>query len=526
MDLFENTEGRKALRYYQDEAAEACVDNFKKGVPSVMIMATGTGKTVVGSEILRRLDVNTLWLAHRDNLLESAINTIHQQTGYRPHKEKAAEWASSRAKFVCGSVQTMQNSRLERFGKDFFKLGVIDEAHHAVAKTYQNIIKHFGFYNLGLTATPDRADQKELSGVYKAVAYEYPLHKAIKEGFLVPIRGYKVEDFEMDLSQLRVVAGDYQDKDLENIITKYMNPIAASVKEQTGGMKSLLFLPTVESSRLMAEILNKIGVEADYVAGNKDNRKAFYDFKNGNISHLCTCNLVFEGYDEPSIECVIMLRPTGSRTVYAQAVGRGTRLYPGKKELKLVEFTYNSSRLKLVKPFELFSTAGFGERVQDFAEKNLATSSGIDYLEALEYAAEKFYSVDGIVSRLIKPVKGYSFTTFDPVSFGDLLGVDITGEFDITYQGRKLTGRSTDKQREILSRYGIAAGNDIDKAQASALIGTLFDREIIPFKGKADKKQVEILRKFGVEGAEKMMKAQASMLIAEINKKMKTETCF
>lgn len=522
-DLFGlSEEGRKALRYYQEEATAAAVDLYNQQKNSVIICATGTGKTIIGAEIIRRIAKPTLWIAHRENLLDAAIQKIHAQTGIVPHKEKAKYYANRKAEIVCGSVQSMQRDRLKTFSNLHFEYGIVDEAHHAVANTYRNILDYFSFNHTGLTATPDRKDDKHLNDIYDAIAYEYPLHKAIKEGHLVPIKGYKVKDFDIDLSQLRIVAGDFQDRDLEEVISRDVARISESIKEQSEGLKTLCFCPTVESARIMAEAMNAIGVSADYVAGNKNNDKAFYDFHVGNISHLFSVDMVLEGYDEPSIQALVILRPTGSRIVYSQMVGRGTRLHPGKDHIKLIEFTFNSDRLKLVSPFELFSTAGYGEMVQGAAEEAASRSDSIDYMQLLDEANEMMYSVKGILGRLIKPATAYGFTEFNPVAFGDLLGVDITGEFDIHYNGRKLTGRATDKQKDILKRFGVSPKDEVDKAQASLLIGKIFEKEYIPYKGPATVKQKEILRRYGVN-TENMMKAQATVLIEQIRQKSEAQ---
>jgi superfamily II DNA or RNA helicase len=520
MDLDFDLGARAELRKYQQEAYEAACVALDEGSTPLLIMATGTGKTIVFSEVHRSyLDrrEKSLVLAHRDELVNQARDKMKRQTGYMPGKEKANDWADLSDLIVAGSVQSLQRTRLERWPADHFKLITIDEAHHTAAKTYQNIIDRFvssgGACLLGVTATPDRADEKQLGNTFNKIAYEYPLHRAIKEGNLSRIVGLQVKDFNIDLSGLKIVAGDFSDDDLAEALEKYIAPMAASIKEKTEGISTLVFMPNVESSRLMAEALTALGVEADYISGSMeqaDRQRVLYRYSQGHITHLVSCNILLEGYDEPRTSAIAMCRPTGSRTVYTQAVGRGTRLYPGKDKCLLVEFTYNSSRLKLVTAYELFSTAGYGERVQEKAKASAGEE--VDYLLALEQAHESMYNTKNIIQRMT--LKAHGFVEFDPLSVGDLLGIDVTGEFDISYQGRKLTGPATEKQKDLLRRYNIANIDSLDKAQASVLIDTLSKKGFLPMQGIATPGQVQYLRRLGMPIRDEVVtKAQASMMI-------------
>jgi superfamily II DNA or RNA helicase len=523
------------LRPYQQKAVQAVRASMDGNRSVLLILPTGTGKTIVFSEIIRLTQSRanrTLVLAHRDELLDQAIEKIAIQTGRRPSKEKASDFASRTASTVVASVQSLQGTRLLSWPADHFQLLIIDEAHHAVAKTYSKIIDHFSAaYLLGVTATPDRADQKSLGKRFGAIAYEYPLKRAIDEGYLVRIVGRRIRDFDIDLRGLRVVAGDYSDAELSGRLENHILPICSSIREETTGLKTLIFLPTVEACRLFSETLKAQGVKADYVHGGMNSgtrRRTLYDFSIGAIDHLCSCSLLLEGYDEPTIQAIVILRPTTSRALYSQLVGRGTRLSPGKDCLRLIEFTYNSDRLSLVTPYELFATEGFGERVRRIAGNNENVSEDTDYLDALTQAHEQHYSVEGILDRLLtKKTRGksYEFTTFDPFGLSDLLEVDLSGEFDISYEGHKLVGPITEKQAEILSRYGVAHLEMITKAQASVLIDKLFASPWRPLEGPATSKQLYRLRKYGYN-LKGITKAQASMLIDRLEEQRRQNVQF
>jgi len=508
------------LREYQKEAVDSIHQAIEEGHNPLLIMATGTGKTVVFSKVIGDFfhnNKNSLVIAHREELINQAIASIQKETGYVPRKEKARFKASPKARVVVASVPTLQNSRVQKFAPDWFRLMVTDEAHHAVADTYKNIYEYFnGYSHLGVTATPDRADEKRLGKIFTKVAYEYSLPKAINEGHLARLFGKRVQDFDIDLSGLKVVAGDYQESDLAHVVERYVGPIAYNVEKETKDLKTLIFMPNVASSELIAGVLREKGLKAASLSGKQDEntrRDILYRFSKGQITHLASCNILLEGYDEPTIEAIVMLRPTGSRAVYSQAVGRGTRKAPGKDSLLLLEFTYNSSRLPLVSPFELFSTEGFGSQVQRKAANSLQTDVPVDLLAALSNAHDSQYALQNILDRMV--VKDYEFTTFDPFALGDLIGVDLSGEFNISYQGRRLVGGVTPKQAELLRRYGVAQPEQLDKAQASVLISTLFEKNLHPIKGPVTPRQQFFLKKQGID-AKGMTKAQASLLINEL----------
>ena len=505
------------LRGYQKEADEAVVSELISGNNPLLLMATGTGKTVVFATTTKRcveFGMKVLVLAHTEELVDQAIEKIHMITGIYPDKEKAQHKASREAQIVVGSIQTMQGERLKRWPKDHFQLIIIDEAHHAVAESYQNIITYFIKCSLvGATATGDRADDKELGTVFNSIAYEYPLHKAIKEGFLVPIKGLKVKDLDIDLTELRVSGKDYSDKQLGEVMMKYIIPLGNSINKITADKKTMIFMPDVKSSAVMAEQLQRLGLDADYLSGNrkKERGNILYKFKVRQISHLVSCNILLEGFDEPTIEAIVVCRPTSSRPLYCQLVGRGTRLSPGKTHLVLVEFTYNSTRLNLVQSYELFATSEYPEKLRD----SISTPDGqeIDLLATLEAARLEWGKPENLTSRLM--TKEYGFEQFDPFAVAELMDEDISGEFDITYQGRTLSGRITPKQIDILNRFGVN-WSSLDKAQASKLIDTYYKNDYIPMKDTATEGQKYFLTSAGYKYDSHIMKAQASVLISMI----------
>lgn len=502
------------LREYQETARKKVHEEIEKGNNTLLIMATGTGKTHVFSHIEKDYvdqGKRVLSLAHLDPLITQAARKIHDITGIIPHIEQAKQWAEPDHPLIIASVPTLRGDRLKRFPEDNFGLIVTDEAHHGPAKTYQGIYDHFTSPRLGVTATADRVDRKHLGEIYDSVAFEYTIADAIEDKWLVPIKGKRVTGFDIDLSELRISRGDYQDGQLGELIKNYIAPISKSVVEETRDKKTLLFLPTVAASELVAEALKEMGIAADAISGKdsvEEQRRKRLAFRMGKITHLASCNLLLEGYDEPSIEAIVMLRPTTSRALYTQAIGRGTRLHPGKDSLLLVEFTYNSAHHKLVKPFDLMSKRGFEERVRARAEREYG-SDPIDILEALKSASEASHSFQGLLQDAL--VRHFDWVEFDPVAIGEAVGVNINDEFSI-YNDREITHR----QAELLSRYGVKT-EGLTVRQASALIDKFFKNHWLPMKGSVTPAQAMFLKRRGVE-PKGMMKAQASLLINTIKK--------
>ena len=256
---------KQVLYPYQEKAVEAINAEWQKGFKkTLLILPTGCGKTTVFSEIIDQhytQGKKVLMLAHREELLTQAHDRIYSFTGYRPEIDKAEKIADTSSQIVIASVQTLRTKRLERYQRDNFDLVVIDEAHHAIADSYKNIINYFDSKLLGVTATPDRADEKELGDIFQSVAYQYSLVDAIKGCYLANIIGFQIKDFEIDLSELRSATGkDFSDSDLENVIIKYIEPIASGICNPTiKDLKSIVFLPTVKSAAILTKTLNEKG---------------------------------------------------------------------------------------------------------------------------------------------------------------------------------------------------------------------------------------------------------------------------
>ena len=504
-------------RWYQDTAHQRSIDILDAGGHPLILLATGTGKTEVAGMLAATFNSqgkNMLFLAHRGFLLDQADTKISRHAGERPQREQGSMRAIWGYGNITASVQTLKGKRLRDIEPKSIDYIVVDECHRSTSVTYQNIFEHFSnAQRIGLTATGDRPDGKSLCPTFSDIALQYSLSQAIKEGFLSRITGKRVKDFDIDLSGLTVSNGDFSSEDeIGDVIEKYLTPIAENIqKELVNRKKVLLFMPNVHSSKLLSETMQALGMSADYVSGErKDNEFVLAKFKSGQIKYLCSCMLLSEGYDEPAIDCVVMLRPTLSRIFYSQAVGRGTRLSDGKKDLLLLEFTFNSERHQLVTAYELLAD-NFNEEMVNEA-RSRSEDDG-DFLEELEEVERTFYNVSNIVNRSCS--KDYQFDCFNPLDIGALLEVDVNNETEAWFNGTLLTGMITVKQKEILNRYMINT-DGMTKATASELLKKLTKQKIYPAQGLVSDKQLGFLnRLYDRRMPDNLTRAAASILITK-----------
>lgn len=383
------------LRPYQNAARDAILNQWNDGIGrTLLILPTGCGKTIVFAKVIEervRRGGNVLVLAHREELLQQASDKLATATGLMTALEKAeSSSVDSWFNVTVGSVQTLQNAkRLERFAHDHFDTIVVDEAHHAVSSSYRRVLDYFKDARvLGVTATADRGDKRNLGEVFETIAYEYTLVKAIREGYLSPIKALTLP-LSIDLAGVKVQSGDFQAAALGSALDPYLAQIARLMTEHCKNRKTVVFLPLVATSQKMCELLNAAGLTAAEVNGeSKDRAEVLADFHAGRYQVLCNSMLLTEGWDEPAVDCIVCLRPTKVRALYAQIVGRGTRLAPGKKELLLLDFLWQTEKHDLCRPAHLIcQNDDISARVAEIMAETTQADGGGDLLE-LEGMAE------------------------------------------------------------------------------------------------------------------------------------------
>ena len=490
------------LRPYQQEAKDSVFNEWEEGKQkTLLVLPTGCGKTIVFAKITEecvRRGERVLILAHRGELLEQASDKIAKATGLACATEKAEQTCiGSWFRVVVGSVQTlMREKRLSQFTSDYFDTIIIDEAHHAISSSYQNILDHFDVAKvLGVTATPDRGDMKNLGSIFESLAYEYSLPKAIKEGYLKPIKAQTIP-LKLDLSGVGQQAGDFKSSDLGTALDPYLYQIADEMTHYCKNRKTVVFLPLVKTSQKFRDILNEKGFRAAEVNGSSaDREEVLSDFDNDKYNVLCNSMLLTEGWDCPSVDCVIVLRPTKVRALYSQMVGRGTRLHPGKESLLLLDFLWHTERHELCHPAHLICE---NDEVARQMTKNLEEDAGgapVDISEAEIKASEDVVAQrEEALATQLAEMKKRKRKLVDPL------------QFEMSIQAEDLTnyvpafgwecGPASDKQVKALEKLGIFP-DDIDNAgKAEMLLKRLSKRRE---EGLTTPKQIRFLEQKGFE---------------------------
>ncbi|NBJ00427.1 DEAD/DEAH box helicase [Lachnospiraceae bacterium] len=461
------------LRPYQREAKEAVFENWDNGTKkTLLVLPTGCGKTIVFAKITEecvRQGDRVLILAHRGELLDQAADKIAKATGLGCATEKAEQTCiGSWFRIVVGSVQSMmREKRLERFPEDFFGTIIIDEAHHCVSDSYQRVLNHFPCAKiLGVTATPDRGDMKNLGNVFESLAYEYTLPRAIKEGYLSPIKAITIP-LKVDLSGVGVQSGDFKLGDLGTALDPYLREIAEEMKKYCMDKKTVVFLPLVKTSQKFRDILNENGFCAAEVNGeSQDRTDILRDFEAGRYNVLCNSMLLTEGWDCPSVDCIAVLRPTKVRSLYCQMVGRGTRLAPGKDHLLLLDFLWHTERHELCHPAHLICE---NEEVAKKMTENLETAGcPMDIEEAEKAAAEDVVAQrEEALAKQLAEMKRRKKKLVDPLQFEmSIQAEDLSGY--VPAFGWEMAPPS-DKQKQTLEKLGILP-DQIDNAGKAAKI--------------------------------------------------------
>ncbi|MFT5430452.1 MAG: ATP-dependent helicase IRC3 [Myxococcota bacterium] len=350
------------LRPYQRAAIAAVIAARRRGVRRMVIcLPTGAGKTVIFSELARLAKRQVLVLAHREELLAQAREKLEHALaeGGGEHRVVAIEQASLRAPkdahIVVCSIRSLGPERLRRVlaGRDI-GLVLYDECHHAVADDNQRVLSELGCFDddwsgtlLGFTATTNRADGQGLDAVFEEVVYTQRISDLMSEGWLVPLRGLRVGT-HADLSGLTGGGMDFREEELaEAIDIEERNALVArSIQELARDRRTVVFCVTVNHAKNLSKALNRLGVPSGVVHGTmkKDRRREeLADFRAGRIVALCNVGVLTEGFDDPGVSAIAMARPTRSEGLYAQCVGRGTRLFEGKRDCLVLDFVDLSS---------------------------------------------------------------------------------------------------------------------------------------------------------------------------------------
>lgn len=546
------------LRPYQTQTIESLEQAYMNGFSAPLaVLATGLGKTVIFAEFIRRYirtnEKRVLVLAHRAELIWQAKAKIERicgcSVGVEMGEFRASTFGFFKDNIVVSTIQTQISGRngagrMVNFNPEDFGLVVVDEAHHAVSPSYKKVIKHYregGAMVLGVTATPDRGDKKALGAVFDTVAQEYDVGDGIRDGWLTPIEQRLVTITGLDFSQVRTTAGDLNGGDLAEEMEKESNlyGVADATIKCAGDRKTLIFCTSVKQTERLAEIINRYkpnsAVSIDGKATKEERAQVLREYHEGKFQFLVNCALFTEGFDEPDTACVVFARPTKSRALYAQMLGRGTRpfsaiagelgnkdtaderktiiAHSSKPNVLVLDFVDNCGRHKLVTSFDILGSCGSHsynddevKRAKEIARQAEANGKPILTDEALEKArqeAEEKRRAE--VARRIGLKASAQFSVQEVNPFA-MLGIPRPKA-----RGWDRVKKTTDKMLQALIKFKVPNADQLSYTEAQAVLSECIRRAK---EGLPSMAQEQLLKKLGVFYPVRSF-AEASALISQ-----------
>ena len=506
-----------SLRPYQAEARDAILREWSEGKKkTLLVLPTGTGKTIVFASVVQNQverGGRALILAHRGELLDQAADKLHDACGLDSALEKAESSSlGSDIPVTVGSVQSLaQPKRLAGFPQDYFTDIVIDEAHHCLSDSYQRVLEHFpAAHILGVTATPDRGDQRNLGKYFDSKAYEYSMTKAVKDGFLCPIKAQMIP-LELNIRDVGMSNGDYAVGEIGTALDPYLEQIAVEMTRYCQGRKTVVFLPLIKTSQKFCDLLNRSGLRAAEVNGDSDDRaQVLNDFEHGKYDVLCNSMLLTEGWDCPAVDCIVILRPTKIRSLYQQMVGRGMRLSEGKDHLLLLDFLWLSERHDLCRPSALVSKdAAITEKMDAQFMKD---DEVYDLLETEEQAERDVLAErEKKLARELEEMRRRKRKLVDPLQYAISIAAEDLVGYVPTFAW-EMAPAST-KQLEFLEKRGIFTESVKNMGMASMIIDRLKRRQD---EGLSTPKQIRCLERYGFRQVGTWRFDDASALISRL----------
>jgi len=479
------------------------------------------GKTIIFSHLAARevkRGGRVLILAHRGELLQQAIDKLRTATGIVAGLEKAEETSDVNYDeppytVVVGSVQSMKSpARLKRFAHNEFSLVVIDEAHHALADTYRAVIDHFpDAHLLGVTATPDRGDLRSLGEVFEKIAFEYSIVQAIQDGYLCPIRAQTVP-LQIDLSGVAKQGGDYQLAGLGSALEPYLRQICREIMERCRERKTIVFTPLIATSKKILAIFAEQGFhDVKEVNGESEDRRETLDWFSRAPKGCVLLNsmLLTEGYDEPSCDCIVVLRATKVRALFVQMVGRGTRLCHDKNNLLLLDFLWMTQTHDLCRPACLLTDDD--EVAAIMTEKQEKAQGEVDIsAEALADAeSETVQKREKALAERLEKMRRRKAGLVDPLQYAySVQDVNLTNYQPLTDRD---AGNPTMQQLDQLERLGFGAPATFGEAEL-----LIKQHDARRAAGLSTPKQIRFLERMGFRNVAKWTKEQAQKIVQRI----------
>ena len=507
-------------RWYQLEAREAIRASLEVNRSTLLVMATGLGKTFTFAMLAldaRKRGQRVLVLAHTEELVEQNRRTLRGACDEEVFVEQGPQSSPAYAGLVSGSFQSV-TQRLDRMGKDRFDLLIVDEAHHSIAKTYLRVLNWFESAKvIGVTATPDRGDGKALGRVYDDVAYLMDIVDGIDAGFLVNVEAHDVDIKEINLSGVSTQGGDLAQGELDHAIFAGVEGIVKETLRLWPDRAGIMFFPGVHSAEAASVRFNALKPgSAVFLCGSTppvERRKLVADFRAGKHQYLCNCQIATEGFDAPHVSLIGFGRPTCSRALAAQMAGRGTRPLPGtvddmphehqagqrrlailmsdKPNMVLANFVGDAGRHELVTPSEILGGDYNDQEIkaaQKKAEEYKGGGETYDPLQELRAARARLQAIAAHVRSSVQA----TVTRFNPFEV-----LDVNIERDNRQRQRFGIRPPTEKQLAMLKGRGVdhATLKVMDRLAAGRMIESLKQRQQ---SGLATLKQMRALHHQGI----------------------------
>jgi len=548
------------LRDYQGKMSDAVIEEWKTVPSTLLVCPTGGGKTVVFADVIKRRGGRAMVIAHREELIWQAKDKIEKFADLRCEIEMAHLAVHpnlfGNVDVMISTVQTLNSgmgdrTRMSKFDPREFSTLVIDEGHHAPAATYKNVINYFSknpdLRILGVTATPDRADEEALGQVFNTVAMDYEILDAIQDGWLVDVDQRFVTINGLDYSQIKTTCGDLNGAEMAAVLESESNlqAMASASVAEIGNRRTIVFAASVKQAEVMSDIFNRhrLGM-SEWVCGatNKDQRRDMLSrFAQSRFQVVVNVGVLTEGFDDAGVECIVMARPTKSRSLYSQMIGRSTRPAPGivddpliaeiaaarniaaaeirrdrirtsvKPSCLVVDFVGNSGKHKLMSSADILG----GNVSDDALNRAIARAKKmgkpvrmsellVDSAKLIAQEAEQRRMADAARKHRLVATASYKSKVVNPFDVFDMQPAKP--------RGWDMKKTLSEKQTSMLLKQGINP-DGLPYAHARQIIGEIFNRWN---KNQCSFKQAALLKRFGYSG--KMTREEAKRTIDALAK--------
>jgi len=494
------------LRPYQQYALDSVQAGAGEHKRQMVVMGTGAGKTIFFSHLADQTPGRTLILAHRAELLDQAIQKLHAATGIIAGREQGPNRACRSHEVVVASVQSMVR-RFKEWDPDHFELIICDECHHSVSDSWQKVLEYFSNAKvLGVTATPDREDQRELGAFYTRLAYEIGMMELVKLGYLAPIM-IQTCPVKIDIRGVQQRTGDFATDQLGESIDPHLREVVKQIKIHAPNRRTVVFLPLIATSKRFVEIATEEGLDVRHVDGTSEDRKQILkDFSQAKFKVLANAMLLTEGWDDPGVDCIVNLRPTKSRSLYTQIIGRGTRIAPGKDNLLVLDFLWQFERHSLIRPAHLVAPSEEVAEAMTQISEAAAMDDSFDSqdvfdLEDLETHAQQ--TIEDNLKAEMKRMENRKAQLINACEYIDKIGKKV----DYKPNGERWKEKPvTEKQRELIEKQGVDIETVENRGHASAIIDAFIQHQNAQ---PASMKQWYVMRKNGYSSDERPTVEQA-----------------